>query len=178
MAYTKEQQAKRKKAPKKKTKLKTIPKLEREVWELFSLSVRVFHANEHGFCQCVTCPAKVFYFGGTCHAGHFRPRTQKSVKFNRKNVHPQCASCNTYHEGEQYKYGLFLNNFYGDGTADELTVLGYRSIKDVFPSTRDHLMDVRAECIEYLHKYGLRFPEWQTKATKKLLKEIKEWSAN
>ena len=177
MGYSKKQQLKRKKTTKKKSKLITLPKLEKQIWTLFSLSVRVAWADDKGFCKCVTCPAVVYYHGGACHAGHFRPRNQKSVKFNRQNVHPQCATCNTYGEGEQYQYGLWLDEHYGEGTAQRLTDLGFKSIRDVFPSTREHLMNVRAECIEFLHKYGLRFPEWQANVSKKLLKEIEEWTA-
>lgn len=160
----------KKTAKKKKPTLKTIPQLEKELWTIFSLAVRLQWADKKGDCTCVTCGFKSYYHGGNIHAGHFRPRSAKAVKYDFKNVHPQCATCNTYNDGEQFLHGKWIDNQYGPGTADELTRLSRLSIRDL-GNTRSLLEEKKSECLDILANY-LHFVEWQSNVNKTTLKEI------
>lgn len=157
----------------KKKKLKSISKLEKSLWTLFSLAVRVKWADDKGNCTCITCGNKNYYLGtGSVHAGHFRPRSQKVVKYDFRNVHPQCAGCNTFNDGEQYIHGKWIDKEYGEGTADELTRLGKLTMKGLGINMRDHIEEKTLECIKILADKGSRFTDWQSKVTKTLLKQI------
>ncbi len=157
---------------KKKPPRKTIPKLEAELWTLFSIAVRVIHSDK-GKCKCVTCNKSIATFGGGCHAGHFRPRTEKFVKYEFTNVHPQCATCNTFKDGEQYLHGLYIDARYGEGVANKLTEDGHKVFKDEGIDLRTYLEDKRVECLTKLGEH-LENTEWQTYVTKTTLKEIHE----
>lgn len=67
---------------------------------------------------CITCqrwvPLK------QAQAGHFQSRRHMILRFDEQNVNAQCATCNMWNQGEQYKYAIQLDLKYGDGTAEEL----------------------------------------------------------
>lgn len=94
---------------------------EDKLWDTFSKFIRLRNADENGIVQCVTCPKRFHW--KEVHAGHFMGRRHKNTKFNEKNNQVQCISCNSYNGGEQFKYGLFLDREYGEGTAEELMML-------------------------------------------------------
>ncbi len=91
---------------------------EKKLDRVFSKWVRYSAAGKKGYCKCVTCgklapPENV-------HAGHFVDRTYKCTRWDERNVHPQCISCNTYHEGQKDEYALFLQRKYGAGILEDL----------------------------------------------------------
>lgn len=94
---------------------------EEKLWDTFSKYIRLRNADENGNVTCVTCDRKFHW--KEVHAGHFMSRRHKNTKFNEKNNQVQCISCNSYNGGEQFKYGLFLDREYGEGTAQELMML-------------------------------------------------------
>jgi hypothetical protein len=91
---------------------------EDKLWKEFSLFIRLRDSDADGFGNCITCKKKVHY--KESHAGHFISRRHKATKFDEKNVHLQCVSCNTYNAGRQYEYSIELDRRYGEGTAEEL----------------------------------------------------------
>jgi len=100
---------------------------EEKLWDTFSKYIRLRNADENGNVTCVTCDKKFYW--KEVHAGHFMGRRHKNTKFNEKNNQVQCISCNSYNGGEQFKYGLFLDREYGEGTAEELMFLSRISCK-------------------------------------------------
>lgn len=98
-----------KKTPKKgKIKpIKTISKLRKELWKLFSLYIR----TRDNF-TCVTCGKKGE--GGGIHAGHFITGATCGAElyFDEKNVHAQCYHCNINLSGNWVKYEEFMNEHY------------------------------------------------------------------
>jgi hypothetical protein len=56
------------------------------------------------------------------HCGHFMSRRYESTRYDEKNVAPQCVSCNTFHQGRQYRFGRWIDETYGQGTAERLEV--------------------------------------------------------
>ena len=46
-------------------------------------------------------------------AGHYISREVMSLRFDERNVHPQCRECNRFKEGRKDEYALALINLYG-----------------------------------------------------------------
>ena len=102
----------------------TVATLKKKADTWFSKYVRYRDAQKRGeeyYAPCITCdkwlPIKQM------HAGHFQSRRHNSTRYDDENVNAQCAACNTYNQGEQFKYAKALDLKYGDGTADKLEVL-------------------------------------------------------
>ena len=56
------------------------------------------------------------------HCGHFIGRRHKQIKYDEQNNNAQCCRCNTFEEGNQYKYGLALIEKHGKNVINELEV--------------------------------------------------------
>lgn len=90
----------------------------------FSVFIRLNHADEFGNVKCVTC-GKVMRWE-SAHAGHFVRRRHFSVRWDERNVHPQCVHCNTFLDGNEGEYARFILDTYGRETLDEL--LGMKNV--------------------------------------------------
>ena len=90
--------------PKKPTRSKLVKKLD----TVFSQWVRLSNADNNKNCICVTCNKTFFW--KEIQAGHFMSRKHYSIRWDERNVKPQCAGCNVFRYGEQYKYSLYLGN--------------------------------------------------------------------
>tara|TARA_R100001463_G_scaffold39868_2_gene85118 strand:+ start:1550 stop:1954 length:405 start_codon:yes stop_codon:yes gene_type:complete len=98
--------------------MKSISKLKKELDKWFSLYIRLRDADELGFVKCYTSGR--FYHYKNMHAGHFMSRKCLSTRWDEINVQPQSIADNLFGQGEQYKFGLNLDNEYGQGTAEKL----------------------------------------------------------
>ena len=96
---------------------KLINRLDR----VFSEYIRLYYANKDGVCRCITC--KRPFFWKQIDAGHFIQRDRKATRYDEKNVHPQCSSCNRFKSGEQYAHGKEIDILHGKGTAERLRVI-------------------------------------------------------
>ena len=47
-------------------------------------------------------------------------RRYEATRYDEKNCAPQCVSCNTFNQGEQFRFGQWIDKTYGDGTAEKL----------------------------------------------------------
>lgn len=135
---------------KKKTKTKSLGQLKKEADRLFSLAVRYRDGEEVGgvyWANCITCgfraPIK------TMHAGHFISRRFGATRYSELNVHAQCVTCNTFHEGEQYKYGKEIDLRYGVGVAEQL----FKEAHGEFKYTRDFLEEIIHDSKEQVKFY-------------------------
>ena len=108
---------------------KTISKLKKELDKWFSLYIRLREATDTGLCQCFTCGKVAHYKQGGMQNGHFQSRRFLPTRFDEENCQVQCVKCNMYAQGEQYKFGLYLDGKYGEGTAQELEYLARTTIK-------------------------------------------------
>tara|TARA_R110000796_G_scaffold100968_3_gene209729 strand:- start:108 stop:500 length:393 start_codon:yes stop_codon:yes gene_type:complete len=99
--------------PKKKSRKSLIKKLD----TAFSQYIRRrFAANE--VAKCVTCGKEAHW--KELQAGHFMSRKHYSTRWDETNVQVQCSGCNVFRYGEQYKFGIYLEQAYDKGTAEEL----------------------------------------------------------
>ena len=107
--------------------MKTISKLKKELDKWFSLFIRIRAADENGVVICFTSGRAYPY--KNIHAGHFMSRRNLSTRWCELNVQPQSAADNIFGQGEQYRFGLYLDGKYGEGTAEELRMKSLRTLK-------------------------------------------------
>jgi len=107
--------------------MKSISKLKKELDKWFSLYIRIKNATDEGMVQCVTSGRTYHY--KKIHAGHFMSRRHLATRWCELNVAPQSAADNLFGQGEQYKFGLALDQKYGEGTAEELQFKARQTIK-------------------------------------------------
>ena len=94
--------------------------------------------------KCITCTAKKQKIKDI-HNGHFMSRRFYPTRWHEDNCAPQCAHCNTYSQGQQYLFSLWL----GHSLADEM----YQLSKTKNRFTDDELKDMIAhfkERVKYL----------------------------
>jgi len=96
----------------------TISKLKKKLDVLFSQYIRRRNADHLGRVKCFTCGVEKHW--KEQQAGHFQSRSHHSTRWDEVNVQVQCVKCNMYRQGEQYKFGMYLDQKFGDGTAEEL----------------------------------------------------------
>ena len=102
--------------------MKSISKLKKELDKWFSLYIRLRDATDEGLVECFTC-GKVAHYKKGMQNGHFQSRKFLTTRWDKKNCQVQCAGCNVFKYGEQYKFALNLDAKYGDGTAESLEIL-------------------------------------------------------
>ena len=100
--------------PKRKKSIRSLIKKLDKVFSEFTRKKGAIDGTE----KCVTCGVRRPWKELQC--GHFISRRHASVRFDSRNVAPQCAKCNVFRYGEQYLFGKYVNDTYGVGTADEL----------------------------------------------------------
>ena len=106
---------------------KPISKLKKELDKWFSLFIRLRSATKEGACQCFTCGKVAHYKKMQC--GHFQSRRHHATRWHETNCQVQCVKCNMYEQGEQFKFGLRIDNKFGEGTAQELEFLSNQITK-------------------------------------------------
>lgn len=94
------------KKPSRKTLIKKLD-------TIFSQYIRRRYAVNN-IATCVTCGKKDHW--KNLQAGHFMSRKHYATRWDEQNVEVQCAGCNVFRYGEQYKFGLYL----GKELAEEL----------------------------------------------------------
>jgi hypothetical protein len=103
-----------KKKPKPKAQISLIT-LRKTAWKLFSKIVR-----EEEKYVCYTCGKDMSNAKSSADAGHYIPQSKGNVlRFDRRNVHCQCTSCNQFLHGNLSTYALKLEAQYGHGILQE-----------------------------------------------------------
>jgi len=131
--------------------------LTRKADQAFSRYIRnrdstTYLQNEEGLSvpagRCITCQKIIPTSGlGSGHAGHFIPRGNKLLRYDPRNVHLQCVSCNKYNQGEQWKHGRAIERLYGEVVLRELEELDAKYKREGHKFTREELEEV-------IKKYG------------------------
>lgn len=117
-------------------KKKTISQLKKLTDKEFSKYIRLRDGN-----VCITCNSP----SGLIHAGHFMSRRYSSTRYDEENVNSQCAKCNTFNHGEQYKYAVALDLKYGAGTAAKLARQAQEHHKFTVQELEDVIKDARTQ---------------------------------
>lgn len=96
-----------------------IHKLDQEV----SFYVRV-HYMDGNMISCFTC-GNPHSFEET-DAGHYIPRKHLSVRFDLRNIRPQCRRCNRFGEGEHWTFRKNLVDQIGEESVRDLEEISDR----------------------------------------------------
>jgi len=107
---------------KKPTRSKVVKKLD----AVFSQYIRL-RDSVNEISTCFTC-GKTDYWK-KLQNGHFMSRRHYSTRWDETNCQVQCAGCNVFRYGEQYKFSIGLDQKYGEGTADEMLQQSKQIIK-------------------------------------------------
>ena len=110
--------------PRKKAARSKLGKLADKI---FSEYIRQRGANDQGMAECFTC-GKVDHWK-RLQNGHFQSRKHYSLRWSEVNCQIQCAGCNVFRYGEQWKFGLYLDKKYGKGTAEKLSLEAKKIVK-------------------------------------------------
>ena len=106
---------------------KSVSKLKKELDSWFSKYIRLRDATDMGVAQCFTC-GKIDHYK-KLQNGHFQSRRWHNTRWDEKNCQVQCVKCNMFGQGEQYKFGMYLDAKYGLGTSEELEILSKQPFK-------------------------------------------------
>ena len=104
--------------PKKLTRSKLVKKLD----NIFSQYIRLSN-SVNDIAECVTCNKKDHWKKMQC--GHFQSRKHYSTRWDERNVAVQCAGCNVFRYGEQFKFSLYL----GGKLSEELLQKSRETVK-------------------------------------------------
>lgn len=89
--------------------------------KVFSEYIRRRDAGGSEYARCVTCGVVKPWKELDC--GHYITRNHLSVRWDIRNCHAQCRSCNSFKGGEQSLHGKAIDRLYGKGTSDQLQVI-------------------------------------------------------
>lgn len=89
-----------------------------KVDKAFSRFIRKQAADHAGWCECVTCHARLPI--EEIQAGHWVKRGHSATRWDERNVYPQCAPCNLYHSGKQDEMAAYIALRHGPDTLLEL----------------------------------------------------------
>jgi len=111
-------------------------KLIESIDPLWSRYIRSKYADDERNAQCYTCGKRAHVLD--LQAGHFMSRRYHATRYDYDNTRVQCYSCNVGLHGNQYRFGVRLDEE-REGKASSVAA---RS-KDKPPSI-DHLKQLRA----------------------------------
>ena len=94
---------------------------------VFSLYIRLRQADNE-MVECFTC-GKISHFKRGMQCGHFMSRKHYATRWDAANCQVQCYACNVMRYGEQYKFGLKLEDLFGKGIAEDLLQKSRTTVK-------------------------------------------------
>lgn|SRR3990167_190004 len=101
---------------KKKRKVKTVPSLHRELWDIFARFIKLRDClkttGTKTTGRCISCGRIKDY--DDLQAGHFITRRAKSILYHEKNVHAQCENCNGRLKSNPLRYQDAMIKMYGN----------------------------------------------------------------
>lgn len=86
----------------------------------FSEYIRLKYSHK-GKCKCFTCGKEYDYKMMDC--GHFIDRRFLTLRFEERNCHPQCITCNRFKDGNIKVYTQKLIDKYGEDIIEELNLI-------------------------------------------------------
>jgi len=116
----------------KKPKHKSVAKLKKELWPIFSQFIRLRDCLETtgsiDYGECITCDNPPQHRFEDLDAGHFVAGRHNGNLFSEKGCHAQCRRCNRFLHGNQLEYRRAIIKLYGKG-ADEILEEEARQVK-------------------------------------------------
>ena len=111
-------------------KQKTITKLKKDLWKVFSLYIKLKHSEDGEWCSCYTCGNPIKIGTSSCHGGHFLSKAAYNIHyFNENNVRPQGSCCNTFKEGDPITFRENLIEEIGLEAVEEMEATRHTVVK-------------------------------------------------
>lgn len=133
---------------KRKKATETVSSLKKKCDSAFSRLIRFRNKDRMGCVRCITCGKwKPF---NEMQAGHFVSRGKNALRYDERNVHPQCYSCNIPLKGNYPRYCEYLIRKYG---SDIIEILN-REGEEIKQYKVYDLKFLLAEFKKELKKYG------------------------
>lgn len=116
---------------KRKTKkTKTLGALKKDLWELFSLYIKITHSTDGLWCRCFTCDKPIQIGTSDCHGGHWLSKGAYPVHyFNEDNVRPQCLRCNCHYGGLASEFERRLKDEIGAKAVEQMYETRHQKVK-------------------------------------------------
>jgi len=127
---------------KKLTRSKVVKKLD----AVFSQYIRL-RESVNEVSTCFTCGKEDHW--KKLQNGHFMSRKHYSTRWDEINCQVQCAGCNVFKYGEQYKFSIELDQKYGSGTADEMLQQSKQIVKYSTMDLEDLIIKYKSLVDEY-----------------------------
>lgn len=99
----------------------------RKIDAAFSKFIRKNHADGEGNVKCYTCSKPMHW--KEADAGHWVKRQHMAIRWDERNVKPQCQRCNHFLGGAQDAFAVALLTEYGPDTLEELMRLKHATKK-------------------------------------------------
>lgn len=129
-------------------KTKSISQLKKEADNAFSRYIRQRYADDHtGYGSCVTCGISKPW--KELQAGHYITRGSNILRFDERNVHPQCVGCNVFKKGNYPAYAIFMVRTYRPSILETLEQES-KTLKQFRPFELQEIIDTYKEKIAAL----------------------------
>jgi len=134
-------------------KKKTLTKLKKDFWKVFSLYIKLKYSDDFEHVNCFTCGARMKLGTSNCQGGHYYTKKgYPALYFDENNVRPQCYHCNINLSGNTVIFGELLEQEIGKDAMDDLKFRRHDQSKlmrsdyeDLIDEYKDKIMDLRVE---------------------------------
>lgn len=137
----------------KQKKAVSITTLIKKLDRVFSIYIRLSYSKSNGDVKCFTCDKSMHWRNAQC--GHFMSRRYMSTRFHENNTRPQCYACNIGLSGNQYIYGVRLDETVKKGTAEQMVVLSKEQKKFIPAELQELIKHYEAEVDRLRNKLGI-----------------------
>ena len=126
-------------------KRKTVAKVKKEVWVVFSRYIRLRDCLKTTGCAsfglCVTCSKRLHF--KLLQAGHFISGRHNANLFSIKGTHAQCYNCNINLRGNTLEYRRKIIELYGEGVDVKLEEKAKQVKKFTIPELEELMGDLK-----------------------------------
>jgi hypothetical protein len=126
-----------------------------KAWDYFSELIRLYYADQNGYVRCYTCGAVGRWKGDRFQAGHFKAGRGNAVLFDRRQVRVQCAKCNLFLGGEQYKFGKRLEAELGEEAVKQIEQDATKPVKYTDQDYKRMIAEFKSEIKKLKSEKGL-----------------------
>ncbi len=120
-------------------KKKTVAKVKKDVWVVFSRYIRLRDCLKTTGCAswglCITCEKR--YHFKLLQAGHFISGRHNANLFSERGTHAQCYNCNINLRGNTLEYRRQIIEMYGEGADLELEAENKKDKKFTIPDLKE-----------------------------------------
>ena len=115
---------------------------------------RLQHADDEGYCTCVTCGVKKKW--NDIDSGHMISRRLKATIFEKTNQRPQCKKCNRFQNGRYPEYVLWYKEEYGERQFFELLHKSQQHKKWTKPELAEIYYKAKLGIRKHEHRLNIR----------------------